>query len=116
MRVVRPNSAAAKQARLSYRTLQTLDRDSLLEIDLQTGRKHQIRVQLSSHGFPIVGDRKYGSRVPFAGHATGANRLADGIALHARRLTISHPVGGEELDLVAPLPQAWNDWGVSGNE
>jgi len=87
-----------------------------LEIDLETGRKHQIRVQLASHGFPIVGDRKYGSRAAFARRAKGAGSLADGIALHARRLTISHPVGGEELDLVAPLPPAWNEWGVSDAE
>jgi 23S rRNA-/tRNA-specific pseudouridylate synthase len=70
---------------------------SLLEVRLLTGRKHQIRVQLSHTGFPILGDRKYGSRRPFP----------TGIALHSRRLVIEHPVSKMQLEIEAPLPSAW---------
>jgi 23S rRNA pseudouridine1911/1915/1917 synthase len=98
MHVVGPQAAGAKQARLSYRTLEESPRGSLLEIRLETGRKHQIRVQFSSCGHPVLGDRKYGSTQPFP----------DGIALHARRLTFEHPVKrGTRIELTAPLPPAW---------
>ncbi len=66
------------------------------------GRKHQIRVQLSARGTPIIGDRKYGSRELFPA----------GIALHARRLKFTHPTLGEPLELVAPLPAAWRKFGI----
>ena len=71
---------------------------TLLEIQLLTGRKHQIRVQLADAGWPIVGDRKYGS----------VRRFADGIALHSRRLTIEHPVRHTRLVIEAPLPPSWS--------
>jgi 23S rRNA pseudouridine1911/1915/1917 synthase len=87
----------AQEARLTYRTLQSLGDAALLEVELQTGRKHQIRVQLSRRGWPILGDRKYGSDRSFP----------RGIALHSRRLTISHPVRGEMLTFEAPLPAYW---------
>jgi 23S rRNA pseudouridine1911/1915/1917 synthase len=70
---------------------------SLLEIRPRTGRKHQIRLQLSHAGFPIVGDRKYGSSRAFAG----------GIALHSRRLVIEHPVSKMRMEIEAPLPATW---------
>jgi 23S rRNA pseudouridine1911/1915/1917 synthase len=70
---------------------------SLLEIRPVTGRKHQIRLQLSHAGFPIVGDRKYGGSQPFA----------TGIALHSRRLVIEHPVSKMQLEIEAPLPASW---------
>ena len=70
---------------------------SLLEIRPLTGRKHQIRLQLAHAGFPIVGDRKYGSLRSFAA----------GIALHSRRLVIEHPVSKMQLEIEAPLPEAW---------
>ena len=69
----------------------------LLEVQLLTGRKHQIRVQLSHAGLPIVGDRKYGSTRPFTA----------GIALHTRRLVIEHPVSKMQLEIEAPLPASW---------
>jgi 23S rRNA pseudouridine1911/1915/1917 synthase len=81
----------------------TIEGWSLVEIILQTGRKHQIRLQFTHHGHPVVGDRKYGSRQNFP----------LGIALHARRLVIIHPVKGERIALEAPLPDAWYRWGVS---
>ncbi|MEE8450720.1 MAG: RluA family pseudouridine synthase [Thermoguttaceae bacterium] len=102
MHIVGPTFPGAKEARLSYRCLKTLERNSLLEVKLQTGRKHQIRLQLANRGYPIVGDRKYGSRVAWPA----------GIALHARQLVITHPVKAEMLTFSAPLPAAWATLGV----
>ena len=87
----------AQEARLSYRTLGVVRGHGLLEVQLETGRKHQIRVQLARLGCPILGDRKYGAKTEFS----------PGIALHAARLRLEHPVGGEPLQIVAPLPPAW---------
>jgi 23S rRNA pseudouridine1911/1915/1917 synthase len=70
---------------------------NLLEVELLTGRKHQIRVQLADVGWPVVGDRKYGSRRAFP----------DGIALHSRRLVFEHPVKKSPIEIDAPLPAAW---------
>jgi 23S rRNA pseudouridine1911/1915/1917 synthase len=92
----------AQEARLSYRRLAQLPRATLLEIALETGRKHQIRLQLSSRGLPILGDRKYGSRDTFPA----------GIALHSRRLQFVHPTRGQPIELVAPLPASWRRYGV----
>ena len=102
MHVVGPSHPGAKAARLAYRRLDAVGGISLLEVELETGRKHQIRVQLADRGHPIVGDRKYGSR----------RRFPSGIALHARRLVINHPVRGEPLILEGPLPEAWHAFGV----
>jgi 23S rRNA pseudouridine1911/1915/1917 synthase len=70
---------------------------SLVEVQLLTGRKHQIRVQLAHAGFPVLGDRKYGSKRAFPA----------GIALHSRRLSISHPVSKMQIEIEAPLPVSW---------
>ncbi|MBN1908168.1 MAG: RluA family pseudouridine synthase [Pirellulales bacterium] len=102
MWIVGPETAGAQEARLSYRQLAQLDVGTLLEIQLQTGRKHQIRLQLADRGHPILGDRKYGSPRPWP----------VGIALHARRLGIAHPVSGERLVWEAPLPADWLRAGV----
>jgi 23S rRNA pseudouridine1911/1915/1917 synthase len=102
MHIARSESPGAQEARLRYRLLRPIGPDSLLEVELETGRKHQIRLQLAHHGHPIRGDRKYGSRRDFA----------EGIALHARRLAFVHPVRGEPLDFVAPLPASWQRAGI----
>jgi 23S rRNA pseudouridine1911/1915/1917 synthase len=102
MHVGSRGAEGAQEARLIYRTLKTFKAISLVEVELETGRKHQIRLQFSAHGHPVVGDRKYGS-----GRAFSA-----GIALHARRLVVAHPVSGEPVELTAPLPEAWNRLGV----
>jgi 23S rRNA pseudouridine1911/1915/1917 synthase len=104
MHIVGPALPGAQEARLSYRRIASLGLDSLLEVRLETGRKHQIRLQLSQRGYPILGDRKYGSR----------RRWPVGIALHARRLVIGHPVRAVPLELEAPLPAAWRSFGVVG--
>lgn len=94
-------TADAKKAILSYKVIKQLERYSLLEIQLETGRHHQIRVQLSSQGFPIKGDLKY-----------GFNRSnKDGsIHLHARHIAFTHPVSKEEISITAPTPSdaIWN--------
>ncbi|TWU27264.1 RluA family pseudouridine synthase [Bythopirellula polymerisocia] len=87
----------AQLARLRYRVLKVSAGKSLLEIELETGRKHQIRVQLAKLGFPIVGDKKYGSQQNFF----------KGIALHARELEISHPTLDKTITFTAPMPRYW---------
>jgi 23S rRNA pseudouridine1911/1915/1917 synthase len=102
MHIVGPTMPGAKEARLAYRRLSIAADNSLLEVELETGRKHQIRLQLANHGHPVVGDRKYGSQVAFS----------PGIALHARRLTVLHPTTGVRVELQAPLPASWRRLGV----
>jgi len=100
MEVTNSNAQSAKHAALTYRVLKKLNQRSLLEIDLQSGRKHQIRVQLAYHGHPVLGDKKYGSN----------NSFPNGIALHSRRLALLHPVKKKRLELVAPTPKVWKSF------
>lgn len=93
-----PEASGAQEAILSYRTLGIKHSVARLEIALKTGRKHQIRVQLSAHRCPVLGDRKYGSQV----------RFPHGIALHAQALGFAHPVRKTPVHLVAPPPRSWN--------
>lgn len=86
--------ADSRLAVTHYRLLKTRGDLSLLEVRLQTGRKHQIRVHLASLGCPVVGDRRYGAR------SDATSRLA----LHAARLVLAHPLSGERLDFTSPLP------------
>ena len=82
-----------QRAELSYRLIASGDRYHLLEVDLHTGRHHQIRAQLSAIGCPIKGDLKYGAR----------RSNEDGsISLHARRLRFEHPVRHEAIEVMAP--------------
>lgn len=118
MHIADANSRGAQRAELTYRVLCTDnetgrqgDRErrlqvsrtpgllplTLLEVRPLTGRKHQIRVQLSHAGFPILGDRKYGASRPFP----------QGVALHARRLVVEHPVSKIQLAVEAPLAASW---------
>ena len=83
-----------KLARTGYCVLRESPEYSLLEIDLATGRKNQIRVHLAEKGYPVVGDKKYGKK------DTGIKRLA----LHAATLTISHPHTKEEMTFRADIP------------
>jgi 23S rRNA pseudouridine1911/1915/1917 synthase len=91
----------AKLARLSYRIIQKTLTTSFLEIELETGRYHQIRLQLSEVGCPIIGDQKYGSSTPFH---------PDQIALHHFRLQIPHPVNQELLTFEAPMPSSFSEF------
>lgn len=91
----------SKEASLSYRILARSERYYLLEIDLHTGRHHQIRAQLAAAGCPVRGDLKYGSK---------RSNEGGGISLHARRVSFIHPVKHQEITVVAPLPddRIWN--------
>lgn len=91
----------AKQAILSYNLIFSLDNYLLLEVDLETGRHHQIRAQLSKIGVPIKGDLKYGA---------SRSNLDGGISLHARRLEFIHPVSKEKITIVAPVPSQDSVW------
>ncbi|MFM7249137.1 MAG: RluA family pseudouridine synthase [Planctomycetaceae bacterium] len=84
-------------ARMRARVVRRAGEVSLVELSPETGRKHQLRIQLASRGCPIVGDRRYGARLPFP----------EGIALHARRLAFSHPATGRPVALEVPLPASW---------
>jgi 23S rRNA pseudouridine1911/1915/1917 synthase len=95
--VTNESAADAQVARLQYRMLASSSHMSLLEVELETGRKHQIRVQLAQIGHPIVGDRKYGGEAAFG----------EGIALHAHRLKLEHPVKREAIVIEAPVPAGW---------
>jgi 23S rRNA pseudouridine1911/1915/1917 synthase len=95
----------ARRAVLRYRRLHEGSEGALLEIEPETGRMHQIRVQAASRGWPVRGDVQYGSRLPFGPPAElPRDRI---IALHARSLTFLHPIRYEPLTVTAPLPQAW---------
>lgn len=89
------NTDGAKKAVLNYKVVDASDNFYLLEIELVTGRHHQIRVQLANMGCPIKGDLKYGF--------PRSNRDA-GICLHARTLEIIHPVKKENMVITAPVP------------
>lgn len=93
-----PNS---KKSSLSYSILSKLDNYFSLEIDLHTGRHHQIRCQLAAIGSPIKGDLKYGFN---------RSNPDGGIHLHARKLILKHPVTKEFINLIAPTPDdvIWN--------
>lgn len=92
----------SKECRLLYRVLEKSAGKSLLEVELLTGRYHQIRAQLAAAGCPIEGDEKYGSLHPYRGQ----------IALHARKLKLVHPKTAEKLEITAPLPvnELWKPW------
>lgn len=91
----------SKKAILHYRIIKKLDNYFLLEVNLETGRHHQIRSQLSTIGSPIKGDLKYGF--------DRSNKDA-GIHLHAKQIEFIHPVSKEHINITAPLPNdvIWN--------
>lgn len=91
----------AKQARLRYAMLAAGDRYTLVEVELLTGRHHQIRAQLARIGCPIRGDLKYGAKRSLPG---------GGISLHSRRVEFEHPVRREPLRVTAPVPGDDNLW------
>jgi len=99
--VVSSRTAGAKESILLYRTLAHGKALSLVEVDLVTGRYHQIRAQFAAEGCPLIGDTKYGST-----RETGA-RSGRMIALHSWRLECAHPVGGARWQFTAGLPRGW---------
>ena len=94
--VVKAGTKDAKRAVLSYRAIAQSDRYTLLEINLETGRHHQIRCQLSAIGLPIKGDLKYGAK---------RSNPDGGISLHARKIEFVHPVSKLPISITAPVPE-----------
>jgi len=101
VRVAAAVSPAAQACRLSYRKMNTSGAVSLVEIRPETGRSHQIRVQLAHRGWSIVGDQKYGSKMPWRPGL---------IALHARALTFVHPVTKLPVTVSCEPPATWQQW------
>ena len=102
----------AKIARLKYRTLDVAKGKALVEVELGTGRMHQIRIQFGSRGCPVVGDEQYGATMSVPGFSSAGRSLAP-IALHAQHLTILHPVRYDELPITAPTPKWWKSLGFA---
>jgi tRNA pseudouridine32 synthase/23S rRNA pseudouridine746 synthase/23S rRNA pseudouridine1911/1915/1917 synthase len=90
-----PHPAEGKLSHTAYRVLKECNGLSLLEIDLLTGRKHQIRVHLAEKGHPVVGDTKYGQ----------GKSVAHNLALHAASLSFNHPVNGRRLTFTTVMPE-----------
>ena len=110
--VVAPGTPGAKKAVLDYEVLAVRDSRALIEIELQTGRMHQIRVQLASRGWFVVGDRQYGATLS-PDEAAVYDPQSSVIALHAFRLGLYHPVRYEPLWIEAPLPEHWSRYGFN---
>jgi 23S rRNA pseudouridine1911/1915/1917 synthase len=91
-----------KEASLRFRVLERHARSSTVELRPRTGRSHQIRVQLASRGWPILGDRKYGAKTSVLA-SDGRPR----IALHAQRLSFTHPTLREAVSVSALVPADW---------
>ena len=104
--VVQRQRKGVKEALLDYQVLETQEDCSLVHVRLHTGRSHQIRVQFASRGMPLLGDRKYGSRIKDFG-----------IALWSATLSFPHPVTGETLRFGAPPPKTepWT-WFQAGGD
>ena len=93
--IAKPGAKEAKQAILSYKTLAKGENYTLLEVNLETGRHHQIRCQLAAIGCPIKGDLKYGAK---------RSNPDGGICLHARQIEFIHPVSKQDICITAPVP------------
>lgn len=108
--IVSPEYPGAQQAILHCHVLGSTRSGSWLEIELETGRMHQIRVQAASRGHPVLGDILYGSRIAF-GPPLADERLR-AIALHAREISFLQPDTRAKITVVAPCPQVWNELGL----
>lgn len=101
VRVVRATHPEGKKAVLEWTLRGSVGKRSLVEITLETGRAHQIRVQMSSRGWPISGDLRYKAKEEFDGK---------NLALHAWKLGLEHPVRKEPMLWTAPLKHPWPMW------
>lgn len=93
--IAKSGAKESKQAILSYKTLAKGENYTLLEVNLETGRHHQIRCQLAAIGCPIKGDLKYGAK---------RSNPDGGICLHARKIEFIHPVSKQDICITAPVP------------
>jgi 23S rRNA pseudouridine1911/1915/1917 synthase len=108
--IVPPDHPDQRRAVLHYRTLAAADGVTWLEIQLHTGRTHQIRIQAASRGYPVLGDAQYGATKPFGPQHEDYRLRA--IALHARLLEFRDPSTRQMVAVTAPLPPFWpqNGW------
>jgi len=97
-RILPAPTRTSQEARLHYRVVATSASRSLVEIALETGRHHQIRVQMANLGHPLLGDLRYGAPAPLAEKQ---------IALVATTLTVQHPITKDDLTIRSPLPRGW---------
>jgi RluA family pseudouridine synthase len=109
--VVDASDPEGRTAILHFRVLERREKFSWLEIELETGRMHQIRLQCSSHGHPLLGDELYGATQPFGPNVLDQRERL--IALHARSLEFRHPMTDEPLSISAPLTKWWQELGIS---
>ena len=93
--VVKRMRKGVREASLDYAVLGRADGLTLVQVRLHTGRTHQIRVQFSSRGLPLLGDIRYGSKAPCSP------------ALWSHRLALTHPVTGKPIDVACPPPDSW---------
>ena len=93
----------AKRSELSYEVIYSLEKKSLIEVSLSTGRFHQIRAQMAFIGHPIIGDVKYGAPESLPNQE---------IALHAHKLVFNHPISNEEITLTSPQPKTWEQFEI----
>ena len=93
---------SGRAARTHYKLVETVNRSSLLEVELETGRMHQIRVHMAAIGFPVLGDRTY-NKISYGGTSPAVSGLSRQF-LHASRLRFTHPMNGKEMNVESPLP------------
>ena len=98
LKVYATNKEEGKLARTAFKVLKSSRINTLLELQLETGRKNQIRAHLEYVGYPIIGDEKYGAKTNPLGR----------VALHAGTIVFTHPVTGEEMNFSTPIPGAFN--------
>lgn len=103
------DAARGKLSRTAYRVLRVRNGMSLLEVDLLTGRKHQIRVHLADKGYPIVGDKKYGSTERTRKRPRNDDLSAKRLALHAISLTFRHPATGDVNTFATKTPRYFTE-------
>ena len=106
--IVPEDATEAREAVLHYHLRHAGDAYSWLEVHLETGRTHQIRVQAAHRGCPILGDFQYGANQKFGPPCEDPRDRW--IALHARRLSIRHPMSRERLTIEAPPPSPWQQF------
>lgn len=99
VRVATPQAPGGLRAELRYRAVETSGGRTLVDVELKTGRPHQIRVQMSNVGHPVVGDMRYGARSEFDGR---------NLALHAYDLGLEHPTLRKWMRWQAPTPATWD--------
>lgn len=108
--IVSPMHPDAREAILKFKVLKRWESKTWLQIELETGRTHQIRLQCATRNFPLLGDAQYGSTVSFGTSYEDIRKRA--IALHSRKMTFENPQTKETVVLTAPLSSDWNKIGI----